>query len=659
MGDAALNYQEFIASKLTAALPTGLQDTEFYFHASLFDMQVDLCTWALRRGRAAIFADTGLGKSRMQVSWAQQIAKHAGVNVMILAPLAVAQQTVEEGAKIGITINRCREPGDVKPGINITNYDRIHKFDCKQFGAVVLDESSCIKHHTAKTLQLLMDLFAHCAYKLCATATPAPNDWTELGTHAEFLGVCTRTEMLSEFFVHDGGETQTWRLKGHARGAFWRWVASWGAMIRKPSDLGYNDDAYALPPMHVVDHLVGADEDAVKTEGMLFALEASTMSERREAKKASLDQRVNSCVLLIKSECVKLAENSQKDAQNAVEERVCGEQEEKGCGGRRIQAEKESAVVLGQGCEKGVHEEVLQGKPGEVQAERRFTRSEECSKESTVCRGRNPSRENEAGIKEVAIEEPGQSQTQATNVCVRDYSGSVQRDACKAESCVCNLRDDRSEQPEGIPPCGSLPCNREDSWDFVLELQHGAGKIQRRHQSPVFGDLVPTEPWVIWCELNSEHDMLEKLLGNLAFSVRGSMTTEEKEYALMAWKRGDRPFMISKPSVTGWGLNWQHCRNTAFVGVTDSFEAYYQAIRRFWRFGQTGEVYVHRFASQLESAILRNLERKQSDAIKMGEQLAAETRDAVMSQIKGAVRTTNNYNALKPVKAPDWLKTEI
>lgn len=127
----------------------------------------------------------------------------------------------------------------------------------------------------------------------------------------------------------------------------------------------------------------------------------------------------------------------------------------------------------------------------------------------------------------------------------------------------------------------------------------------------------------------------------------------------MAWKRGDRPFMISKPSVTGWGLNWQHCRNTAFVGVTDSFEAYYQAIRRFWRFGQTGEVYVHRFASQIESAILRNLERKQSDAIKMGEQLAAETRDAVMSQIKGAVRTTNNYNARKPVKAPDWLKTEI
>lgn len=227
-----MNYKEFIDGKLTAALPTGLHDTDFDFHSSLFDMQVDLCTWALRRGRAAIFADTGLGKSRMQVSWAQQIAKHAGVSVMILAPLAVAQQTVEEGAKIGITINRCREPGDVKQGINITNYDRIHKFDCKQFGAVVLDESSCIKHHTAKTLQLLMDLFAHCAYKLCATATPAPNDWTELGTHAEFLGVCTRTEMLSEFFVHDGGETQTWRLKGHARGAFWRWVASWGAMYR-------------------------------------------------------------------------------------------------------------------------------------------------------------------------------------------------------------------------------------------------------------------------------------------------------------------------------------------------------------------------------------------------------------------------------------------
>lgn len=469
MGDAALNYQEFIDGKLTAALPTGLQDTEFDFHASLFDMQVDLCTWALRRGRAAIFADTGLGKSRMQVSWAQQIAKHAGVNVMILAPLAVAQQTVEEGAKIGITINRCREPGDVKPGINITNYDRIHKFDCKQFGAVVLDESSCIKHHTAKTLQLLMDLFAHCAYKLCATATPAPNDWTELGTHAEFLGVCTRTEMLSEFFVHDGGETQTWRLKGHARGAFWRWVASWGAMIRKPSDLGYNDDAYALPPMHVVDHLVGADEDSVKTEGMLFALEASTMSERREAKKASLDQRVAECAQIV---------NASSDT------------------------------------------------------------------------------------------------------------------------------------------------------------------------------------WVIWCDFNAEADALKAAIPD-AVEIRGPDDADLKEQRLMDFAAGKIRVLITKASITGWGLNWQHCRNTAFVGVTDSFEAYYQAIRRFWRFGQTGEVYVHRFASQLESAILRNLERKQTDAIKMGEQLAAETRDAVMSQIKGAVRTTNNYNARKPVKSPAWLKTEI
>lgn len=205
----------------------------------------------------------------------------------------MAAQTQREGASIGVNVTMCRDGADVRPGVNITNYDRLHRFDTSRFGAVVLDESSIIKHHDAKTLGLLLAGFSQTPYRLCATATPAPNDWTELGTHAEFLGVCTRTEMLAEFFVHDGGDTQTWRLKGHARQQFWRWVSSWGALIRKPSDLGYDDAAYSLPPLRVHQHTV---ETAAESAGMLFPMEAQTLMERRDARRASLAQRVASPV---------------------------------------------------------------------------------------------------------------------------------------------------------------------------------------------------------------------------------------------------------------------------------------------------------------------------------------------------------------------------
>lgn len=279
------DYSSFVAKKLGSVPATGIA-SGFSLPGSLFPHQSALTAWALRRGRAAIFADTGLGKSRMQVSWADAVHKHTGRPVLILAPLAVASQTVDEGCRLGVEIKLCRESSDVGPGINITNYDRLHKFDPSIYGGVVLDESSCIKHHTAKTLQTLLVAFRDTQFKLCATATPAPNDWTELGTHAEFLGVCTRQEMLAEFFTHDGGDTSVWRLKGHARHVFWRWVCQWGALVRKPSDLGFDDSAYALPPLHLHEHTVDTE---MPTNGMLFATEAQTLSERRTARRRGED----------------------------------------------------------------------------------------------------------------------------------------------------------------------------------------------------------------------------------------------------------------------------------------------------------------------------------------------------------------------------------
>lgn len=652
-----MSYQDFVDRKLQAIAPAGLE-APFTLPDSLFPMQRDLVSWALRRGRAAIFADTGLGKTRMEVAFADEVYRRTGGDVMILAPLAVAAQTVAEAAKMGITVTHCRESEDVRPGINITNYDRLHKFDLSRFMGVVPDESSVIKHHTAKLFDQLVEACRLIPYRLCATATPAPNDWTELGTHAEFLGICTRAEMLAEFFVHDGGETQTWRLKGHARHLFWQWVSQWGACVRKPSDLGYDDAQYQLPPLVETEHLIETDDANLIEDGMLFALEASSLMERRAARKESLIPRIEACVLLVKSECDKLAEIASGDNPNGMETGIRGKQEEEGRGRPGIQGEKESTIGQGQGSQGGIHETVLRGESREVQEAN--PRAEGCSERGApeeICGGCIAS-SGEAGRSEgLAIEQSGETQGSADFEVWDRHEGFCRTDG-DPERQLCDMRLRRPVECELLPAGGSLPQERKSQRSALHELQSSAWKVQRQHQSPVFGDCLPEQAWLIWCELNDEQDELEKRLGNLAFSVRGSMTADEKEYALNAWVRGERPFLISKPSIAGWGLNFQHCARMAFVGVSDSFEAYYQAVRRCYRFGQTREVHVHLFSSQLEGAVLANLRRKEQDARAMGEALAAETSAAVRAAIGGSQRQTNDYIASRPVKAPAWLRSD-
>lgn len=457
------DYASFVAGKLSKVPPTGIGG-RVDLPAGLFPHQDALTRWALRRGRAAIFADTGLGKMRMELAWAQAVHTHTRKPVMIHTPLAVAQQIAAEAHKIGIDAKVCREAIDLVDGINITNYDRRHKFDTSIFGGVVLDESGCIKHHDTRTFLDLTAAYRDTPFKLPSSATPAPNDWSELGTHAEFLGICTRQEMLAEFFTHDGGDTSVWRLKGHAREIFWRWVASWGAMIRRPSDLGFDDGAYNLPPLHLHEHQV---EYELPLDGMLFASEAQTLSERRAARKASMEDRVKACADLVNG----------------------------------------------------------------------------------------------------------------------------------------------------------------DSY----------------------------EPWVVWCDLNAEGDALTAAIHG-AVQISGADDTDTKERLLDDFAQGRARVLVSKPSICGWGLNWQHAARMAFVGVTDSYEAFYQAVRREWRFGQTRDVHVHVFASKAEGAVVANLKRKEREAGQMAAQLSAETRDAVMQEVTGLTRETNSHNAGQPVVVPDFLK---
>lgn len=462
-----MSYLEFVSRKLSLSPPTGLSVLPSLPSSDYKPHQQALTKWALRRGRAAIFADTGLGKTRMELAWADAVSRYLDEPVLILTPLAVAAQAVREAEMLGMDLNHCRSDSDVRAGLNVINYDRLHLIDPEKFSGVVLDESSIIKHHDTKTLARLLEMFAGTPFKLCATATPAPNDWTELGTHAEFLGICSRTEMLAEYFVHDGAETQVWRLKGHARDVFWRWVSSWGAMVRRPSDLGYDDSGYILPPLHVHEHIVDSQMDA--QDGKLFALEASSLSERRDARKASLMERVSAC----------------------------------------------SAAV--------------------------------------------------------------------------------------------NARDEQE---------------------------------------------------LIWCDLNAESEALTKAIDG-AVEIRGSHDADYKERVLLDFAAGNIKRLVTKSSIAGWGMNFQKCARQSFVGLTDSYEAYYQAVRRSWRFGQTRPVHVDIYASAYEGSVLANIRRKEADAAAMAESLSRETGEAVRESVFGVQRQTNPYNANSAIKSPGWLTSEV
>lgn len=442
-------YTHFLSTKRVVAEPVGFAADESAIPARLFPFQRDIVRWACRRGRAAIFAGTGLGKTGMQLAWAHQVGAHAGGDVLILAPLAVAQQTVAEGLKFGLPATLCRDGADVRPGVNVANYERLHRFDLARFAGVVLDESSILKAYDGATRTALVEACAATPYRLCCTATPAPNDHMELGNHAEFLGVMSRTEMLAMFFVHDGGETQTWRLKGHARDDFWRWVASWAVLLRRPSDLGYDDGAFALPPLVMHQHAVAGETPA----GLLFPVEARTLEERRRARRASLAARVEACAALVNASA---------------------------------------------------------------------------------------------------------------------------------------------------------------------------------------------EPWVVWCDLNAEGDGLARTIPD-AIQVAGADALEVKEARLADFAAGRARVMVSKPSIAGFGLNWQHCPNVAFVGLSDSWEQYYQAIRRCWRFGQTRPVHCHVITSAAEGAVVANIERKERQAAEMATEMVRHMQIHNAAALRAAGREETDY----------------
>ena len=455
-----LNYSEFIESKRIVNVDVGFTVTGL--NPSLFDFQGDLTKWALRKGRSAILADCGLGKTIIELEWSQKVVDQTGGDVLILAPLAVSRQTVKEGDKFGYKVNLCRTQADVKPGINITNYEMLQHFNPSKFVGVVPDESSILKGMNSKTRIAITESFKNTPYRLACTATPAPNDYMELGNHSEFLGVMSRAEMLAMFFTHDGGETSKWRVKGHAAQRFWEWVSSWAVVIRKPSDLGYEDGGFTLPKLNINQITVKTDQPI---DGMLFAVEAKTLQERQAARKSSIADRVAKCA----------------------------------------------------------------------------------------------------------------------------------------------------------------------------ELVNGSA-----------------ESWIVWCNLNAESEALRKAIAG-SVEVKGSDSNEHKEKAIADFISGNVKILVSKPSIFGFGLNLQNCHNIVFVGLSDSYESYYQAVRRCWRFGQKEEVNVHVITAHTEGAVVANIERKERDAMAMINEMVKYTQNITSAEVRGTRRGQTDYLPKQKIILPQWL----
>lgn len=454
-----MTYEELIAKKAFNRVEAGFAPASM--NANLKPHQHAIVNWACQRGRAAIFADTGLGKSLMQLEWANQVSQHTGKPVIVFAPLAVGKQTEGESSKFGITSKaKYMRQFDGVHRIVVTNYEMIDNFNPSDFAGIVLDESSILKGQSGAYRKKLTDFAYDIPYRLSCTATPSPNDFMELGTQAEFLGIMSQAEMLAMFFTHDGSETQKWRLKGHGASKFWDWLATWSVVISSPSDLGFDGKEYELPPLTIHEVILPSD-----SSNTLIANVAQGLGAARDAKRSSIERRVKACADLIN----------------------------------------------------------------------------------------------------------------ATN-----------------------------------------------------------------------------DDWLIWGELNAETDLLASLIDS-AVQVQGADKIEDKEDRLIGFSEGRYRRLISKASICGFGLNWQHTNKMAFVGPTYSFEQFYQAVRRQWRFGQTKPVDVYVFMTEEETGIHSAMLSKMDNDKLMRREMINVMGDAMRKEISGATKTITDYQPAIKAKRPAFI----
>jgi hypothetical protein len=612
----SLSYADFLARKRMLDPATGMNEISA-LPQFMKEHQRDITAWALRRGRAAIFAGTGLGKTLMELVWGSRVAAHTGKPVLCFAPLAVSAQHLREAEKFGLSAQLAKAHGDIKNGVFVANYQKIGHFDLSAFGGVILDESSILKSTDGHYRTRLIDECSIIPFRLAATATPAPNDFMELGNHAEFLGVMSYTDMLATFFVHDGGDTQKWRLKGHAENEFWKWMASWAVMIRKPSDLGYSNEGYDLPPLHQHQHTVGVEYAPSLETGLLFPMEARGLSERIAARRDTIAERVAMAVSIV-------------------------------LGAMECQLRKKGAPITDHTIKQ-------------TEENTSAPASSKTQLTPVVAKNMRPTKNTESGKNSLLGQDV--RPLNETGDCEKNTGSRPQTMTNFCEGRLENVRSagaapERLESATGLPLITAMnPGGSEGFSARTVTAQSDCSEIGGMF-SPERSNISTKrlEQWVIWCHLNSEQDALKKAFGDLAISIHGGQSDEEKERLHLAWLAGDAPVIICKPSMFGHGLNWQHCHNMVFVGLNDSFEQVYQSIRRCWRFGQTKPVNVHFIAAETEGAVVANIKRKEADAERMAAAMVMHTAHISSQSIRGMSRDMPDYSPKEPMKIPYWIE---
>lgn len=618
-----MDYSQFLDGKAIRAIPTGIPEPG-PVPSMLFPFQADIVRWALKRGRAAIFADCGMGKTPMQLAWADQIPG----KVLILAPLAVAQQTVREGKKFGIDLTYSRSTCDAR--ITITNYEMLDHFNSADYTGIVLDESSILKSYDGKFRQQIIESFKETPFKLACTATPAPNDHMELGNHAEFLGVLTRTEMLSTFFVHDGGDTSKWRIKGHAETDFWKWITSWAVMIRKPSDLGYEDGDFILPELVMHPHIVQAQHTP---EGHLFALEATTLQERQQARKLTTPERV-----------AKVAEIVARNGKTPI----IGS-----CGNQSINKTENAEWLRTPNTQRGSDpnglEHLKKTQNTCVNTENPTHQSgsdQENSKTPSTPEGVSVTPKIPISLTNaVMLQDQDHLLLGESPVLENTESALTITEPCFIPRVTVAPSVETNLTIDGTSTLTTAMRPDESVGSCALNATSDSGSSKT-----MSNDL--REQFLIWCNLNSEGDAIQAAIPG-SVQVSGSDDREFKEQTVLDFVNGKIRVLISKPTIFGYGLNLQGCHNVIFLGLSDSYEQFYQAIRRCWRFGQTKPVHCHIVTSDLEGAVVSNIERKEADAARMAEGMVSHMHELNEMDIRGTVRTGDDYKT-NHAKGTGW-----
>lgn len=615
------DYDAYVAGKIIEAKPSGFDVGDL--NPLLFPYQADIVRWALRRGKAALFESPGLGKSIQEWEFAKHTSAYTGMPALILAPLAVAEQMSIEAPEFGYSINICRSRDDVRSGINVANYEILHKFSPEDFGTLIADESSILKAGSfGKTARSLTEFVSVIPYRLAATATPAPNDMDEILYHAEFLGIMREQEAKALFFVQDGNSSNKMRLKMNAIEDYYRWLASWAVALRRPSDLGYSDDGFIRPPVNY--HQITIDLDSPIDAGMLVAVEAIGITEQRKARNATMEQRVKATADIVNASTeqwlVWCDLNPESEAlaraiPDAVE--VTGSDSPE----HKIDAMRS---FKGDTC-----------KCYSVKNERSGLRTTKIAYENTG--EQTPTSE----MPETESDTPpmqrleGRLSNKLKNGEIAIQMHTSHKDLKNSVSPQMNIDDCLSSKVVDVP-----------SVDNQKAKKASLSQDQKAENDDCMLTMI------------TKQEQCEGYCAHPAISESGNSKTRSNSLnercSICGKPKQTSRVLISKPSIFGFGLNLQHSHNMVFCGLGNSFEQYLQAIARQDRFGQKSIVNVYVVVSSADGAVVQNIKRKWSEHDKMYDQLIKHV--TVYTDLKAGRRKESALTATKTVKVPTWLK---